>query len=63
VTKDGKLYAVDGHFSGDITGGTIRIGGTAASPNFYVDRSGNVTMTGGIVLNGNITWGSSTSPT
>ena len=31
--------------------------------NFYVDSSGNVTMRGSITLDGNITWGTGTSPT
>lgn len=41
----------------------IKVGGTESSPNFLVDRQGNVTMQGNINLSsGNITWSSSNSP-
>ena len=51
LNKDGSAT-----FKGNITGGTIKIGGTEINPNFYVDQSGNVQ------LNGRITWGTNASP-
>lgn len=52
VTDEGFLHAESGEFSGNITGGSINI-----NDNFIVDSSGNVS------LNGNITWGTGSSPT
>mgnify|MGYP003291788286 CR=1 FL=1 len=46
-TFSGSLSAATGSFSGEITGGSIKIGGTSASPNFYVDSNGNLTAKSG----------------
>lgn len=77
VKKNGDLFATDGTFKGTIDGaklsgnltpastGTddgwikgcgIKVGGTEANPAFQVDKDGNV------VLKGNITWSSSSTP-
>lgn len=52
VSSTGKLVADDAEIIGAIKGGTINI-----NDNFIVDESGNVQ------LNGNISWGTGTSPT
>ena len=62
-TFKGELSAATGTFNGDISAAT----GTFKSKinvnsKFIVDANGNVTMSGGINLNGNITWGSSGAP-
>ena len=63
VNLDGSIEATDAKFSGDITGGTIGIGGSGGkNSNFYVDSNGNVTMKGSINLSGNITWPSTGAP-
>lgn len=43
-TFSGSLSAATGTFKGQIQGGSIRIGGTDASPVFSVDAQGKVTM-------------------
>lgn len=51
----GTVYATDGSFTGE-----LNIGGG----NFYVDKSGNVTMKGSINMSdGAITWSAASSPT
>ena len=54
-SKIGNIYATNGDFSesitGNLTGGSISIGGTTNNPKFHVDEEGNVTM------DGSITWG------
>lgn len=60
-TLSGKM-SVDGTSGGTIRGASISVGGTEAAPNFLVDSSGNVTMKGNIVLDGNISWGSGAEP-
>lgn len=75
VNLDGSIEATDAKFSGDITGGTIGIGGPGGvNSNFYVDSNGNVKMKGSleasgdivlggnITLSGNITWPSTGVP-
>ena len=52
VAWDGTLKATDGQFTGDITGGTIKIGSK-----FKVDRDGTLTATNG-KFTGDITGGS-----
>lgn len=59
VDKSGNAY-----FSGDITGSSGTFSGELdiGNGNFIVDSGGNVTMNGGIVLNGSIDWGDNDSP-
>lgn len=59
VTKAGKLKAADI----DVTGGSIKIGGTDQSPNFHVDASGNLTTAGGLTLGGSINMSGASSIT
>lgn len=58
--KIGNIYATKGDFSGTITadtltgnlvGGSIKIGGTTSNPKFQVNSDGDV------IMNGSITWG------
>lgn len=49
VTKAGKLKASNV----EVTGGSITIGGTSQQPNFQVDSSGNLILSGSITWNGN----------
>ena len=53
ATPDGNLTV-----KAEITGGTINIG-----DKFFVDEMGDVRMSGNILLDGSITWGSGASPT
>lgn len=53
ATPDGNLTV-----KAEITGGTINIG-----DKFFVDEMGDVRMSGNILLDGSITWGSEASPT
>ena len=50
-----NIYATNGDFSenitGNLTGGSIKIGGTASNPKFQVNSDGDV------IMNGSITWG------
>lgn len=78
VKKNGDFHAKNGDFSGTLsaakvsgnltadsdTGGwLIGCGINVGGGNFYVDQSGNVTMSGSINLsNGSITWGAGNSP-
>ena len=57
----GNLTVADGVKDDD--GWLIGCGINVGNKNFYVDRSGNVTMSGNINMkNGSITWGTSNSP-
>lgn len=41
VDPNGNMYARSGTFAGTVRGGQIAIGGTAASPNFWVNNQGH----------------------